>query len=160
MWRVAFHLALIVIATLGATSPVSAGSDNKSPSRQHYAVVCFYRETAFHGNWFRYRVFDGNRRIGTLGAGTFFTYLATPGEHVFRTRLASGASTMLPLEAGRVYYLRCDPDAEVLYRRPRLGLVSPIEGAAVTAELLERTALHPEDRLVFRPTPLTGTSLR
>ena len=130
MWKpFLFSLAALLLLQIGAPTQARAGSDYTPPPGR--ALICFYRETAFEGNWFHYKIFDNGRKVGTLGAGTYFNYLTTPGEHQFRTRLVFGSGTALHLRAGRVYFVRCDPGYEVLYQRPVLGTVTPAEGAAV-----------------------------
>ena len=99
------------------------------------ALVFFYRETAFQANWFGYRIADGDQTVGSVRAGTFLPYLATPGEHTFQVRLVAGTRTTLTLRGGHVYYLRADESYEVLYERPRLSLVPATEGAAVVDSL-------------------------
>lgn len=145
VWPLVF--APVWVARAGP-DPLAAVAQRRAPHNR--ALVFFYRESAFQANWFDYRIADGGQTVGSVRAGTFFPYLATPGEHTFQVRLIAGSRTTLTLEGGHVYYLRADGAYEVLYERPQLSLVPATEGATIVSSLNTRTG----PRLVGKPLPL------
>ena len=127
-------LAAPVLASWGFGSSLRAGEETVSPPSGK-AVVCFYREVAFHGNLFKYRLSDDENPVGALPAESCLFYAVAPGPHTFQVGLLRRGSVKLRLQRNHIYYLRCDPAPEVFYVRPQLTLVPVVEGAAVAATL-------------------------
>ncbi len=133
--RVRFAVLLLFTLALSWQAPsLRAGEDAVRPARGK-ALICFYREEAFQGNIFRYRLSDGETPIGSLPARCWQFYQADPGVHSFRVGLLRHSSINLRVLPDHVYYLRCDPAAEVLYARPQLEQVPVVEGASVVATM-------------------------
>ncbi len=127
-----FLTAAVISVLLGPL--LRAGEEVvRSPSGR--ALVCFYREVAFEGNLFKYRLRDGGAPIGSLAAESCLFYEAKPGLHTFRIGLLRGGSVDLQVQRNHIYYLRCDPAPEVFYARPQLTQVPVVEGASVVVTL-------------------------
>ena len=103
-----------------------------STLRPNTALVTFVRPSVFFGDGVSVNIWDGERAIGVLGAGTLLQYEAEPGEHLF---LASAenwsymAATLLP---GRRYFIKANIFPGVIFGRVGLAVVpktdSRIEG--------------------------------
>lgn len=132
-------LPAILLASMWQKPAARAGVEVVRPARGR-ALICFYREVSFHGNCFCYSLADGGKAIGSLPTESCFFYEAETGEHTFRVGLLRHGSVTLNVKAGRIYYLRCLPAAEVFYAQPELELVPVVEGAAVAATLRPRLA--------------------
>lgn len=119
----------LVVLGFSRTS-LQAGVDIPRPQRGK-ALICFYREAAFQGNLFKYRVSDGSQPVGSLPANCWLFYQAESGEHLFSVSLLRRGSISLRVLPNHIYYIRCDPAAEVLYARPQMQQVPVVEGASV-----------------------------
>ena len=140
--RVGFvFLAASVLASLLFGRRLHAGDETvKFPLGR--ALVCFYREVAFEGNLFRYRLSDGDNPVGSIPAESCLFYEVKPGLHTFRIGLLRGGSIDLQVQRNHIYYLRCEPAPEIYYVRPQLTLVPVVEGAAVAATLRREPDIH------------------
>ena len=125
---------LLSFVLLRPGTPLFAGVETVRPDPSK-AVVCFYREAAFEGNWFRYGLTDGGAPIGSLPAESFLYCQVEPGEHVFQLASLRRGSTKLRVQGGHLYYFRCLPAAAAADVQSQLELVPVIEGAAVVATL-------------------------
>lgn len=123
-------LSMFVLAFGVPRASLWAGADAVRPMRGK-ALVCFYREEVFQGNLFKYRVSDGAQPIGSLPANCWLFYQAEPGEHHFRVGFLRSGSISLRVLPNHIYYLRCDPAAEVFYARPQPRQVPVVEGASI-----------------------------
>ncbi len=73
------------------------------------SMVSIVRPHIFLGDGVDFEVWDGNKFIGTLEAGSMIQYLTLPGEHDFMIDPTQGgrwAHINLNLEAGKIYYLK------------------------------------------------------
>ncbi len=127
-------LSLFALALAWPAPPLRAGEDSVRPAKGK-ALICFYREVAFQGNIFKYRLSDGETPIGSLPARCWRFYQTDPGVHSFGVGLLRHSAISLRVLPDHVYYLRCDPAAEVLYARPQLEQVPVVEGASVVATM-------------------------
>lgn len=88
------------IAKMQKTDFVSEVVPNK-------ALVNFVRPRVFAGDGANVDVWDGDRFIGTLGAGKMIQYVASPGEHTFMTYVqGSWGIAKGDLISGKKYYLK------------------------------------------------------
>lgn len=73
------------------------------------SLVSIVRPRIFLGDGVDFEVWDGNKFIGTLEAGSMIQYLTLPGSHDFMIDPTQGgvwAHKNLNLEAGKAYYLK------------------------------------------------------
>ena len=125
-----------LLLALAAPPASRAGVETALLPEPGKAIVCFYREVAFEGNWPAYRLADGSVALGRLPAESYLVQQVDAGEHDFGLGGLVRRSTLhLRVKPGRLYYLRCVPAAEAVYLPPALELVPIVEGAAVVATL-------------------------
>ena len=128
---------LFFFAALAAVLPQSsalAGVEMVKPPADK-ALICFYRQVTFHGNWFSYSLTDGGKSVGSMPAESYLFYTADPGDHSFGVGLVRHGELNLHVDGGHIYYLRCVPAPEIFYLQPEVELVPITEGAAVVATL-------------------------
>ncbi len=71
------------------------------------ALVNFVRPRVFSGDGANVDVWDGDRFVGTLGAGRMIQYVVSPGEHTFMTYVqGSWGIAKGDLISGKKYYLK------------------------------------------------------
>ncbi len=127
-------LAVLVIASVLPGMSLRAGDEVvRVPSGR--ALVCFYREVAFQGNLFKYRLTDGEKPIGSLPVESCLFCEVKPGLHTFRLGLLRHGSVDLQVQRNHIYYLRCEPAPEIFYAQPQLTQVPVVEGVSVVATL-------------------------
>ena len=122
------------LAVVLQQSSAHAGVEMVKPPADK-ALICFYREVTFHGNWFKYCLTDGGKCVGSMPAESFLFYVADPGDHSFGVGLVRHGQLNLHVQGGHIYYLRCEPAPEIYYVRPEVELMPVAEGAAVVATL-------------------------
>lgn len=144
-----FLFAAAALALALAPCPARAGVEMVKPPADK-ALVCFYREVTFHGNWFKYSLTDGEKRVGAMPSESYLFYLADPGDHSFGVGLVRHGQLKLHLEGGHIYYLRCEPAPEIFYEQPEVELMPAAEGAAVVATLRPSLADQADDGQAVR----------
>lgn len=111
MSNVKLIISLFILLCLGGcsslakmkTTQVIKNVDNKS------SMVSIVRPHIFLGDGIDFEVWDGNKFIGTLKAGSMIQYVTTPGEHDFMIDPTQGgdwAHINLDLKAGETYYIK------------------------------------------------------
>lgn len=98
-------LALVALALSGCASSVmhkvgSVALDNGSDK----ALVTFMRPSYF-GGAIQFGIWDSEKFVGVLSAGSYVQYLATPGEHVFLARAENWSYVKAELEGGKQYFI-------------------------------------------------------
>lgn len=91
------------------------------------SLVSFVRPHIFLGDGVDFEVWDGNKFIGTIEAGSMIQYVASPGEHNFMidpTQGGAWAHKNIYLEPGKRYYLKPNTIPFVGFR---LGVASPTD---------------------------------
>lgn len=75
------------------------------------ALIFFYRPSSFFAGALTFRIAHNNQIIGALNSGTYFYSYMKPGNKDFSILIYSPASPKfhLPIEAGKVYYIRIKP---------------------------------------------------
>lgn len=69
------------------------------------ALVYFYRPGKFTGSAVNYYINDNVVPVGALKSGSFFYYLANPGNHVFWSETEEKSSVHISAIAGETYYV-------------------------------------------------------
>jgi len=91
------------------------------------SMVSIVRPHIFLGDGVNFEVWDGNKFIGTLEAGSMIQYVTLPGEHDFMIDPTQGgrwAHKNMNLEAGKTYYLK--PNT-VPFVGLKLGVAQPTD---------------------------------
>jgi len=70
------------------------------------AMVSFVRPSIFVGDGLDYDLWDGNKFVGVLGAGTIVQYKTTPGAHVFMSQGRYWAYVKADLAGGKQYFIK------------------------------------------------------
>ncbi|WP_077343208.1 hypothetical protein [Pseudocolwellia agarivorans] len=100
----------ILFGASGCSSLAKMKTVNKVDNVQsNQSMVSIVRPRIFLGDGVDFEVWDGNKFIGTLKAGSMIQYLTLPGEHDFMIDPTQGgkwAYTNLNLEAGKTYYIK------------------------------------------------------
>jgi len=100
---------VMCIALLGGCASVSM---QKAPlvrvPQESTALVTFVRPSIFYGDGLSVDIWDGERFIGALEAGTLVQYEAVPGEHLFLANSQKWAYTKANLLPGRRYFIKAN----------------------------------------------------
>jgi len=103
-------LVLMVSTITGCSSLAKMKTVNKVDQvNDKEALVNFVRPRIFLGDGVDFEVWDGDKFIGTLAAGSMIQYLTLPGEHDFMidpTQGGAWAYKNIVVEAGEKYYLK------------------------------------------------------
>jgi hypothetical protein len=87
------------------------------------ALVTFVRPAVFLGDGVSINVWDGERFVGSLKAGTLIQYSAKPGEHLFLASAENWSYTTANLLPGKRYFIKANMFPGVLYGRVALAPV-------------------------------------
>ena len=105
-------LRLVLCASLAASFFLLSGCASSimvdvTPiaSDQTHALVTFLRPTKFFGGGIQFGIWDSDKFVGILAAGSYVQYLADPGEHLFLGRAENWSYVKATLEAGKSYYI-------------------------------------------------------
>jgi hypothetical protein len=71
-----------------------------------FALVTFVREAIWMGDGIFVYMWDGEKFIGVLGAGTLVQYKAKPGPHVFMGNAENWSYVKADLKAGKQYVVK------------------------------------------------------
>ena len=72
----------------------------------HTSMVNFVRPSIFLGDGLDYDLWDGNKYVGKLGAGTIVQYKTTPGKHVFMSEGRYWAYVKAEIAGGKQYFIK------------------------------------------------------
>jgi len=132
----ALATVLVSIAGCSSTEVVASRHERPEPGK---ALVVFYREDHILGSPVGYKVRDGSTyptaTIGALPNGSYFTYQATPGQHVFHASTEVMNVLVLNAKEGRTYYIRGGIHPGAVIWRPDLHEVPHDVGANAIAGL-------------------------
>lgn len=76
----------------------------QSPPEPSQALVTFLRPSYF-GGAIQFGIWDSDRFVGILEAGSYIQVLVPPGEHLFLARAENWSYVHADLEAGRQYFI-------------------------------------------------------
>jgi Protein of unknown function (DUF2846) len=124
--------AILVVLVLGLTGCGAHGTKFRAlddvPSGK--AIIYFYRPWHFRAGGADFTVFDGETPLVTMVNGGYFTYVATPGEHVVAARSESRIEKTIDIRPGQTYYVRVTPGSGgVILSRASVELVDATIGA-------------------------------
>lgn len=102
--RTALLLALALAPLWGCASAIMQPAPTLAAPETSQALVTFLRPTYF-GGAIQFGIWDEDRFVGILSAGSYVQYLAAPGEHVFLARAENWSYVRARLEGGRRYYI-------------------------------------------------------
>jgi hypothetical protein len=74
-----------------------------APDDRH-AVVTFVRPS-FFGGAIQFGIWDSEKFVGILSAGSYVQYLAEPGEHLFLARAENWSYVKADLQGGKKYFI-------------------------------------------------------
>jgi len=98
-------------------------------------IVYFYREKEWAGSGVRYAVHEGDTKLGALKSGTYSFHLTEPGEKRFWAETESEDSAEFSVEANEAYYIKCEVGMGLFVGRPKLTVVSDVEGEPAVKKL-------------------------
>jgi hypothetical protein len=134
-----FAIPALLLAFAGCSSVETAPSGRREHPEPGKALVVFYREDHVLGSTVEYKVRDGaaypTAKIGALPNGSYFTYQAAPGQHIFLSSTEVQQTLVKNLDAGRTYYIRGGVHPGVVIWRPDLREVSHAEGVSAISSL-------------------------
>jgi hypothetical protein len=108
-------------ATPAATSaPAPASTPVASPSGDMGTVV-FFRESKFAGAAVSFKVREGEKELGKLSSGTYFTTQLPTGPHAFTVHSEAKDVLNIEIERGETYYVRGSISMGLLMGRPNLA---------------------------------------
>ncbi len=78
---------------------------NRIEANSSCGLIYFYRPSHIIGRGTNYFIHDGNDIIGASRDGSYFSYCAPPGQHLFWGETDTKKSISLNVEASAVYYI-------------------------------------------------------
>jgi len=88
------------------------------------ALVYVYRPDHFAGSIVSFDVSAGKNLVSWIGNGSYYPYIASPGEIEFWAKTESKASVTLDVKAGETYYVRASVSIGAFVGRPFLEIVT------------------------------------
>jgi hypothetical protein len=107
-------------APAAASAPAPASTPVAPPSGDMGTVV-FFRESKFAGAAVSFKVREGERELGKLSSGTYFTMQVPTGAHAFTVHSEAKDVLNLEIERGETYYVRGSISMGLLMGRPNLA---------------------------------------
>jgi hypothetical protein len=108
-------------ATPAATSAPAAASTPSAPPSGDVGTVVFFRESKFAGAAVSFKVREGDRELGKLSSGTYFTMQLPTGAHAFTVHSEAKDVLNIEIERGETYYVRGSISMGLLMGRPNLA---------------------------------------
>ena len=84
-------------------------------------VVVFFREKKYMGGGVPFKVREGNRELGKLSNGTYFTIKVRPGKHEYVVHSETHDVLTLEVEPGETYFVSLRLGLGVALYRPNLA---------------------------------------
>ncbi len=91
-------------------------------------LIYIYRSKSFVGSAVRYNVHAGDKVIGILHNGGYFTYLADPGELEIWAKTEAKGSVTLDVLSGKEHYVKGSLGVGIVVGRPKLIIVGTETG--------------------------------
>jgi len=149
-----FLIAVVMVAGMagcihGGAVMMKAPSSLERPA-DNEAIVYFYRNRIFLGDGVSYNVFNGEKPVGILGAGSYIPYRTSAGEHVFMVHSESWSYLKATLAPGQRYYVNAQVYPGIIFARVALLPVTkktPEDFGKAAARLkdMNPTILNPEN---------------
>jgi len=109
-------------STPAATSaPAAASAPVVPPPSGDMGTVVFFRESKFAGAAVSFKVREGERELGKLSSGTYFTMQLPTGAHAFTVHSEAKDVLNIEIERGETYYVRGSISMGLLMGRPNLA---------------------------------------
>jgi hypothetical protein len=116
---------VMCVALLGACASMTMQKASLvSAPQANTALVTFVRPSIFMGDGVSVDIWDGERFVGVLGAGTLVQYEAEPGEHLFLANAENWSYTTANLLPGRRYFVKANIFPGFGFARVALGVAS------------------------------------
>ena len=103
---IALCLSLFVLGGCVGT-PMRDAQFKAEPSSED-ALVTFVRDAVWMGDGIHFYLWDGDKFIGALSAGTMVQYRTTPGPHVFMANAENWSYVTGDLKPGKHYYIKAN----------------------------------------------------
>jgi hypothetical protein len=100
-----FFLIIFVFLVSGCSS-VMQKTQLVERVEENTAMVNVVRSSIFVGDGVDYDLWDGNKFIGVLGAGTIVQYRTKPGAHVFMAKGRNWAYVKADIAGGKRYFIK------------------------------------------------------
>ena len=127
-------IAVCVLLLSGCASSIMVNVVPVAPNQTH-ALVTFVRPSKF-GFAIQFGIWDSDKFVGVLSAGSCVQYLAEPGEHLFLGRAENWSYVKAELEAGKSYYIIGTVFPGIW--KARIAFNPVIKGDSTTQEEVER----------------------
>jgi hypothetical protein len=108
-------------STPAAASAPAAASTPIAPPSGDMGTVVFFRESKFAGAAVSFKVREGERELGKLSSGTYFTVQVPTGAHAFTVHSEAKDVLNIEVERGETYYVRGSIAMGLLMGRPNLA---------------------------------------
>ncbi|HZC35836.1 MAG TPA: DUF2846 domain-containing protein [Chthoniobacterales bacterium] len=128
-------ISIILFASLAGCSSLQQTSSSVPTPNPGSALVFFYRSQDSSGAAVSVDIMDNGLELGTLPAGSYFSYNANPGIHEFALTTDTTALQRLKLEAGATYYIKADVSKDPLQFRPSLAVAFELQGKSDIQQL-------------------------
>ncbi len=104
-------IKLMIVFFVALTFSGCAGSKMQNSQRMslepqsNKAMVTFLRPSIFFADGMDIQLWDTDKFVGSLSAGTYVQYLAEPGPHIFMAEAENWSYVKADLEGGKQYYI-------------------------------------------------------
>jgi len=117
-----FILALTVLSSCGGPKHYSIKKNtlNELQKNNKKATVVFIRQQSGFGGTHDVAVYDGDMLIGILSKSGYFTYEASPGEHLFASYSAKLDFLKAKIAAGKTYYVQASHQDHVTVLKSKI----------------------------------------
>ena len=103
-------LLVSAAAIVGCSTPMRKTTPRRDPVGRDAALVNFVRPRIFFGDGQSFDLWDGEKFIGVISAGSMIQYRTQPGNHVFMLRPISGSEDWSYVKAnlagGKQYFVK------------------------------------------------------
>ena len=103
--------------------------------RQDKGLIYLFRKDEFKGSAVLLYIWDDDKIIGGLKAGSYFYYWADPGEHVFWSETEDKASVLIDVKTGNTYYVLVEIGMGAWIGVPKLVIEPKAIGATSIKDL-------------------------
>jgi hypothetical protein len=139
-------LAVGLLLVLGgcAAVPTKPAKHQEAPATGK-ALVTFVRQSIWMGDGIHAYLWDGERFIGRLSAGTMVQVEVEPGEHVFMSNAENWSYATGSLEAGKTYVIKANAFPGALTMRMALASIPASDARRETWDRKMAPKLVPEE---------------
>ena len=119
------RLASIVLALAMCVPSLTIAQENpwapRGTAKPTTGVVVFFREKKFAGGGVAYKVREGEKELGKLSNGSYFTVRVRPGKHEYVVHSETRDVLTLEVEPGETYFVSFNLGFGVALYRPNLA---------------------------------------